>query len=49
MDTPNNGFSGTPECSTETASRSVEPFCMVQWCDRQTDRQTDLAVTLIGR
>jgi len=36
---------GQPKPTTQTVSRSVQPFCMVHWCDRQTDRQT----TLLGR
>jgi len=42
---------GPPECSIQTASRSVQPFCKAHYWYRQTDRPTDhatLSVT-IGR
>ena len=32
---------GSPECKSQTASRSVQPFCRAHNCDTQTDRQTD--------
>jgi len=37
--------------STQTASRSVQPFCMAYYCDRQTGESTDHAIrsVTIGR
>jgi len=39
---------GPPESSTQTASRSVQPFlqCSLVW---QTDQHTDRQTTLLGR
>jgi len=34
-------FLGSLEYSTQTASRSIQPFCRAHYCDRPTDRQTD--------
>jgi len=45
---PSSGSLGPPESSTQTASRSVQPFLqgsLVWMTDRQRDRQT----TLLGR
>jgi len=35
-----NGSLGPPESSTQTVSRSVQPFCTAHYCDRPTERQT---------
>ena len=40
-----HAFIGPLVSITQTASRSVQPFCRAHYCDRQTDRQT----TLLGR
>jgi len=37
----NTRFPGPPESSTQTASRSVQPFLQAHYCDRPTDRSTD--------
>jgi len=49
-----HGSLGSPESATQTASRSVQPFCRAHPCDqhtethRQTDRQTTLRVTSVA-
>jgi len=40
---------GPPESSTQTASRSVQPFFRAHYCNRQTDKPTDKQTTLLGR
>ena len=48
---PSNTWSlslGPPECSTQAASRSVQPFLHGSLL-RQTNRQTDRQTTLLGR
>jgi len=42
-----HGSLGPPESTVQTASRSVQPFCAAQDCDRTTDRQTDRATPSI--
>jgi len=37
-----HGFFGPPESKTQTASRSVQPYCRAHDRDRPTDRQTTL-------
>jgi len=40
--TPSNTwFLGPIQVLTQTASRSVQPFCRAHYCDRPTDRPTD--------
>ena len=36
-----HGSLGPPESTTQTASRSVQPFCRAHACVQQTDRHTD--------
>jgi len=42
-----HGSTRPPESLTQTASRSVQPFYMVHYCDRQTDRHTDRQQSVI--
>ena len=48
---PNTRFLGSPESTTQTASRSVHPFLQgSRSCPTETDRQTDHATSVaIGR
>ena len=39
----NTQLRGPPESATQTAPRSVQPFCGAHSCDRPTDRPTDHA------
>jgi len=38
-----HGFMGPPKSSTQTTSRSVQPFCRAHYNDGPTDRPTDLS------
>jgi len=45
-----HGSLSLPELTkTQTASRSVQPFCKVHNCDRQTDRPTDHATRSVTK
>jgi len=39
---------GPPECSTQTVSWSVQPFCGAHYCDRRTDRLCATWLVTIG-
>jgi len=43
-----HGSMGQPESTTQTASRSVEPFCRARYFDRQTDRMNDRPLYSVG-